>query len=128
MMGSHDPETLKREFEAMDTSGDGSLDVDELHAVFKNLGKEVKRGTVANLVRLADEDGNGTLEWEEFEQIFEVAAKYGKKKAGEAAPAAKEAKAEAPAEEKPTEAAPAAKEKPAEAAPAFSPPDRIAGA
>jgi len=70
-------EDLRREFTAMDTSGEGSLDADELHAVFKRLGKDVKKGTVANLVRLADEDGNGTIEWDEFSKIFEVAARCG---------------------------------------------------
>jgi NAD(P) transhydrogenase len=65
-------EAMRREFDSMDTSGDGSLDADELFAVFKKLGKEVKKGTIANLVRLADEDGNGTIEWDEFAKIFEV--------------------------------------------------------
>jgi NAD(P) transhydrogenase len=67
-----DEEKMKREFESMDTSGDGSLDADELHAVFQKLGKDVKKGTIANLVRLADDDGNGTIEWEEFSKIFQV--------------------------------------------------------
>jgi Ca2+-binding EF-hand superfamily protein len=62
-------EALKKEFESFDTSGDGALDVDELLAVFKNLGLEPKKVTVANLVRLADTDGSGTIEWNEFEQI-----------------------------------------------------------
>merc|ERR1719281_1262957 len=74
-MDRFSPEGLRREFEAIDTSGDGSLDVDELHALFKRLGKDVKRGTIANLVRLADEDGNGTIEWPEFAKIFEKASK-----------------------------------------------------
>jgi len=59
------------------TSGDGSLDTDELHEVFKRLGKDVKKGTIANLIRLADEDGNGTIEWNEFLKVFEVAAYCG---------------------------------------------------
>lgn len=63
---------LRHEFDAMDTSGEGSLDADELHAVFTSLGKDVKRGTIANLVRLADEDGSGTIEWDEFWKIFKV--------------------------------------------------------
>eukprot|EP00747_Dinoflagellata_sp_TGD_P127162 gnl/TRDRNA2_/TRDRNA2_174371_c0_seq30.p1 gnl/TRDRNA2_/TRDRNA2_174371_c0~~gnl/TRDRNA2_/TRDRNA2_174371_c0_seq30.p1 ORF type:complete len:534 (+),score=128.57 gnl/TRDRNA2_/TRDRNA2_174371_c0_seq30:39-1604(+) len=68
---------LRREFEAMDTSGDGSLDADELLTVFNRLGKDVKRGTIANLVRLADADGNGTIEWPEFKTIFEVITRCG---------------------------------------------------
>merc|ERR1719171_2030559 len=65
-------DVLRHEFDAIDTSGDGSLDADELLAVFQKLGKDVKKGTITNLVRLADEDGNGTIEWEEFAKIFEV--------------------------------------------------------
>jgi NAD(P) transhydrogenase len=57
-----DDETLRKEFNAMDTSGDGSLDGDELYQVFKKLGKDIKPSTVANLVRLADEDGNERIE------------------------------------------------------------------
>merc|ERR1712187_862654 len=70
--GQVDKELLKEEFCRMDTSGDVSLDADELTEVFKRLGKEPKKSTIVNLVRLADTDGNGTIEWEEFEQIFEV--------------------------------------------------------
>jgi len=87
-------EVLRREFDAMDTSGEGSLDADELQAVFKSLGKEVKRGTILNLVRLADEDGNGTIEWDEFSKIWEVAARCGHMSSTDA-----ETPAETPAEE-----------------------------
>merc|ERR1719171_241402 len=91
-------DVLRHEFDAIDTSGDGSLDADELLAVFQKLGKDVKKGTIMNLVRLADEDGNGTIEWEEFAKIFEVAQRCGlapaqpkaetPKKAAESEPAA----------------------------------------
>lgn len=67
-----DEDLLKKEFAAIDTSGDGSLDADELAEVFRKLGKEPKQSTLSNLVRLADTDGNGTIEWDEFAQIFEV--------------------------------------------------------
>jgi hypothetical protein len=73
-------EELRKEFDAIDTSGDGSLDPDELAAVFSRLGTDVKKGTIANLVRLADDDGNGTIEWEEFSNIFRVVREFRKKK------------------------------------------------
>merc|ERR1711937_685837 len=63
---------------------------DELHALFLGLGKDLKRGTIANLIRLADDDGNGTLEWEEFSQIFEVVARMMEKAAAKAKAAALE--------------------------------------
>merc|ERR1719171_2622198 len=87
-------EKLRREFEAMDSSGDGSLDADELHEVFRRLGKDLKRGTIANLIRLADDDGNGTIEWPEFARIFRVLDVCG---AGETAAAGGPGKGVAPA-------------------------------
>merc|ERR1712048_898849 len=72
-----DKDLLRQEFEAIDTSGDGSLDADELTEVFRKLGKEPKKITISNLVRLADTDGNNTIEWEEFAQIFEILKEVG---------------------------------------------------
>eukprot|EP00747_Dinoflagellata_sp_TGD_P127155 gnl/TRDRNA2_/TRDRNA2_174371_c0_seq24.p1 gnl/TRDRNA2_/TRDRNA2_174371_c0~~gnl/TRDRNA2_/TRDRNA2_174371_c0_seq24.p1 ORF type:complete len:500 (+),score=125.92 gnl/TRDRNA2_/TRDRNA2_174371_c0_seq24:39-1502(+) len=72
-------ERLRREFDSIDVSGDGSLDADELQDVFERLGKKVNRGTIANLIRLADDDGNGTIEWPEFYNIFQVLNKRAKK-------------------------------------------------
>jgi len=40
--------------------------------VFSSMGSEVSPSLVANLVRLADDDGNGTIEWPEFIRIFQV--------------------------------------------------------
>jgi len=89
------PEALRREFDAIDSDGNGSLDADELHDLFLRLGKDLKRGTIANLIRLADDDGNGTLEWEEFSQIFDVVARM-KKKADEEKSAEQNSVAESP--------------------------------
>eukprot|EP00747_Dinoflagellata_sp_TGD_P149756 gnl/TRDRNA2_/TRDRNA2_177051_c9_seq4.p1 gnl/TRDRNA2_/TRDRNA2_177051_c9~~gnl/TRDRNA2_/TRDRNA2_177051_c9_seq4.p1 ORF type:complete len:492 (-),score=130.18 gnl/TRDRNA2_/TRDRNA2_177051_c9_seq4:228-1523(-) len=68
-------EKLRQEFDAIDVSGDGSLDSDELQECFQRLGKKVNKGTIANLIRLADDDGNGTIEWPEFYNIFKVLGK-----------------------------------------------------
>merc|ERR1719171_2177127 len=105
-------DVLRHEFDAIDTSGDGSLDADELLAVFQKLGKDVKKGTITNLVRLADEDGNGTIEWEEFAKIFEVAARCGVTKILSRAPS------KAPPSRSPSkhQAAPAPASTPAKAA------------
>lgn len=67
-----DSEAIRQEFDAMDSNGDGSLDVDEVTAVFAKMGKDVTKATVVKLIRLADEDGNGTIEWNEFEKICEA--------------------------------------------------------
>ena len=63
---------LRKKFDEIDTSGDGSLDPDELKAVFDGLGESVDPQVIENLVFLADEDGNGTIEWDEFQSIFLV--------------------------------------------------------
>jgi Ca2+-binding EF-hand superfamily protein len=73
--GVPDENELRKKFDDIDTSGDGSLDADELVEVFRGLGQDVSPNLVANLVRLADEDGNGTIEWLEFQRIFQVLEK-----------------------------------------------------
>ena len=48
------------------------MQADELHAVLLQLGgggKALTRGAVANLVRLADDNGNGSIDFSEFEAI-----------------------------------------------------------
>mmetsp|Transcript_20673 Transcript_20673/g.37872 ORF Transcript_20673/g.37872 Transcript_20673/m.37872 type:complete len:134 (-) Transcript_20673:8-409(-) len=64
-------EQLRQEFDKVDTSGDGHIDAAELKAVFQNVGREVKLSTITNLMRLADENNSGTLDWGEFEQLFD---------------------------------------------------------
>jgi len=74
--GPVDEVELKKRFDDIDTSGDGSLDPEELLEVFVSMGAtQVSPTLVANLVRLADTDGNGTIEWDEFLSIFQVLAK-----------------------------------------------------
>ena len=49
------------------------MDEEELLAVFQRLGiEDVSPSTIANVIRLADDDGNGTIEWPEFLKIFKV--------------------------------------------------------
>mmetsp|Transcript_43541 Transcript_43541/g.81797 ORF Transcript_43541/g.81797 Transcript_43541/m.81797 type:complete len:1313 (+) Transcript_43541:99-4037(+) len=68
-----DMRRLRKEFESLDANGNGSLDGDELGALFESLGMQVKSGTITNLIRLADEDGNGTIEWDEFCNVYSAA-------------------------------------------------------
>jgi len=63
---------LKELFDEIDTSGDGSLDAEELNAVFTKMGKPIEEDVIATLIHLADEDGNQTIEWDEFAGIFGV--------------------------------------------------------
>lgn len=61
---------LKTQFHAMDQDGSGSLSVDELLVIMRGMGGDLTRGAVANLVRLADEDKSGAIEYSEFEAIL----------------------------------------------------------
>ena len=76
-----DEEELRAKFDQIDSSGDGSLDEAELAQVFEAMGVcDLHYSFVPNLVRLVDEDGNGTIEWEEFLKIFKVLRKMKEKK------------------------------------------------
>ena len=54
---SYDEAVLRARFDEIDSSGDGSLDEDELLQVFEALGSPVTPNLIANLIRLADDDG-----------------------------------------------------------------------
>jgi Ca2+-binding EF-hand superfamily protein len=60
---------LKAKFAEIDADGSGALDAAELAALFEGLGKPVSVGTLANLLRLSDADGSGTIDYDEFEKI-----------------------------------------------------------
>jgi len=71
-----DEAELRVRFDEIDVSGDGSLDEEELVQVFSNIGfAGIEPSIVPNLIRLADDDGNGTIEWPEFLKIFQVLRK-----------------------------------------------------
>ena len=54
---SYDEAVLRARFDEIDSSGDGSLDEEELLQVFEALGSPVTPNLIANLIRLADDDG-----------------------------------------------------------------------
>ena len=72
---AYDEAELRKSFNEIDVSGNGSLDEGELVEVFGKLGMELDKSVVPNLIRLADDDGNGTIEWPEFNKIFQTIKK-----------------------------------------------------
>merc|ERR1712087_94423 len=69
--GEIDEDHLRRCFNDIDVDGSGALDESELTEVFNRSGaSDVQPSVVATLFNLADEDGNGTIEWEEFVRLF----------------------------------------------------------
>jgi len=63
---------LRREFCQIDKDMNGSLDIDELSQVFKNLNISIDEPTLKKLLMVADADGSMALEWAEFKRMFDV--------------------------------------------------------
>jgi len=70
--GEIDEAALRARFDEIDTDGEGSLCADELNQLFEREGARLEPSVVPNIIRLVDDDGNGTVEWEEFLKIFRV--------------------------------------------------------
>ena len=64
--------SLRAKFDELDVDKSGQLDASELAAVFEGSGKSVSVGTLSNMLRLADEDGSGSISFEEFAEIIEA--------------------------------------------------------
>ena len=62
----YDEEVLKAAWRAFDTTGSGSLDADEFADVLTLMNENLTPGDLRLLFLLADEDENGTIEYEEF--------------------------------------------------------------
>ncbi|AWP18776.1 putative calcium-binding protein 5 isoform 6 [Scophthalmus maximus] len=58
---------LKDAFREFDIDGDGSITSDELrHAMVKLLGEQTSKNEIDAVVREADNNGDGTVDFEEF--------------------------------------------------------------
>ena len=57
---------LEKVFRVIDEDHSGCISIDELHEVFVRLGQHVSMDDVYNIVSDIDEDGDGTLDAEEF--------------------------------------------------------------
>merc|ERR1712061_670349 len=59
-------EELKKAFAAIDANGDGVISKDELSTLLKGLGEDVGDDVVTEMMNLADTDGDGKVNFEEF--------------------------------------------------------------
>jgi len=69
-LGAQSDDKLLEVFHKFDTSGDGALDADELKVALRvALGMDVSIEDCVDLVNVADKDGNGTCDFDEFKAI-----------------------------------------------------------
>ena len=57
---------LREVFDAFDQDGNGSIDAKEIRAVCDQLGLEADASDIEDLIKKADTDGNGKIEFNEF--------------------------------------------------------------
>jgi calmodulin len=77
MMEKHDAqeeaddiEGLQMAFRAFDIDGNGRIDREELAQVMKNLGQELTAEEIDAMMKEADTDGDGTIDFEEFKALM----------------------------------------------------------
>jgi len=67
MISDAEREEFNDAFKLFDKDGDGTITVDEIHTVFKDLGfKKYSKSDVKKMVEAVDADGNGTIDLDEF--------------------------------------------------------------
>ena len=59
-------EELKKAFEVMDANKDGVVTKEELTQLLKGLGEDVTDDVVDEMIKIADENGDGKIQFEEF--------------------------------------------------------------
>ena len=63
---------LAKIFEVYDTSGDGSIDLEEMQAALARAGKPVSRERAAEILEELDEDGDGEISLDELLRAFQL--------------------------------------------------------
>ena len=57
---------LKKAFQVMDANGDGVVTKEELTNLLKGLGEDVTDEVVDEMIKIADTNGDGKIQFEEF--------------------------------------------------------------
>lgn len=64
------PDDLRKMFEEINTCGTGEVTVDDLSIMFQKLGSNVDRVFIEKIIRIADLDKSGTIDFNEFQKVF----------------------------------------------------------
>merc|ERR1712118_413074 len=62
---------IKEAFELFDTDGSGSIATGELKVAMKALGFEPKEGEIEKMIHSVDDDGDGEMDYDDFERMME---------------------------------------------------------
>ena len=62
---------LRKEFDEADTSGDGTLDTEEIGQLLKSLGEDLTPAELRAHIKAVDVDASGELDFEEFVELIE---------------------------------------------------------
>lgn len=57
-------------FNALDTDGSGSISTQELYHTLRSLGESVTKDEADELVKAADKDGDGEIDYKEFTALM----------------------------------------------------------
>jgi len=78
MVRPHNGPLSQRIFVKYDTDQDGSIGVNELHALCMEMGVDMSPEQLEVAVKVMDSDGNGTIEFDEFEKWWNSEDRFGK--------------------------------------------------
>jgi calmodulin len=66
MKGLDDDEEIREAFKVFDKNGDGFIESSELRQVMQSLGEKLTEEEVEDMIREADADGDGRVNYQEF--------------------------------------------------------------
>eukprot|EP00005_Dracoamoeba_jomungandri_P001870 CAMPEP_0174257624 /NCGR_PEP_ID=MMETSP0439-20130205/6736_1 /TAXON_ID=0 /ORGANISM="Stereomyxa ramosa, Strain Chinc5" /LENGTH=159 /DNA_ID=CAMNT_0015340787 /DNA_START=24 /DNA_END=499 /DNA_ORIENTATION=- len=71
--GEGDEEDLREAFKVFDTDGDGLISPAELREVMNNLGENLTSDEIDEMIKAADANGDGQIDYEEFCSMIKAA-------------------------------------------------------
>ena len=63
-------EEMLEAFQVFDTDGNGSITADELRQIFNNLGEKLTDEEITDMIKEADIDGDGEINYQEFVKMM----------------------------------------------------------
>lgn len=63
-------EEMLEAFQVFDTDGNGSITADELRQIFSNLGEKLTDEEINDMIKEADMDGDGEINYQEFVKMM----------------------------------------------------------